>query len=323
VSEPSGQPDERQTESPLQVEILPHNLLVILGPTGSGKSDLAEYLAGEFGGELVSCDSVQVYRLFDIGAAKTPAHLVDTVEPGALFTAGDYARVARETLRSIAARGRLPIVVGGTGFYLRALLHGLFEGPGRNEDLRLRLAERERRRPGSLHRILSRFDPESAARIHVNDVNKTLRALELCLLAQRPLSELFRTGSAPLVGFRIIKVGLNPPREALYAKLDQRFLRMVQTGLLDEVRRILAAGVSPGAKPFESLGYKQALAVVLGEMSLERAIASAQMETRRYAKRQMTWFRREPGVTWFRGFGDCPDVRRQILEFVQRSFEPA
>jgi tRNA dimethylallyltransferase len=199
-------------------------------------------------------------------------------------------------------------------------LHGLSPIPERNDELRARLLERERTRPGALHRLLRRFDPDSGSRIHVNDVNKTLRALEVFLLARQPLTELFESRGEPLTGFRIMKVGLNPPREALYARLDQRFVQMVNRGLLDEVRRILAAGVNPGSKPFESLGYKQALAVVLGHMTLERAIISAQMETRRYAKRQMTWFRREPGVSWFEGFGDGPDVRRQVFEFVQRLF---
>jgi len=306
-----------------------HPLLIVLGPTGSGKSDLAQHLAPEFHGELVSCDSVQVYRRFDIGAAKTPAHLVDSVDPDGLFTAGEYATRAREALHEIAARGAVPIVVGGTGFYLRALLHGLSPSPIRDNALRLRLIARQQRRPGSLHRILRRLDPRTAGRIHPNDMNKTLRALEICLLAQQPASKLFQNKGESLAGFRIIKAGLNPPRDALYARLDQRFLHMVEAGLLEEVRNILASGVSPGAKPFESLGYKQALAVVLGQMSLEQAIASAQMETRRYAKRQMTWFRREPAVTWFQGFGDCPDVRqhvleyvrRQVFEFVRRSFE--
>lgn len=297
------------------------DLLILIGPTGSGKSDLARYVADRLNGEIVSCDSVQVYRGFDIGSAKSPAHLVDIANADEVFTAGEYSNRGREVLREIAARGRLPIVVGGTGFYLRALLEGLFPGPKRDEALRARLLERAQRRPGSLHRILSRFDPESAARIHANDVNKTIRAIEVCLIARQPLSKMFEQGRDPLTGFRIIKAGLDPPRESLYARLDERFGRMIQDGLLDEVRRILASGVSPEAKPFESVGYKQALAAVRGELSLEAAIASAQMETRRYAKRQMTWFRRERDVTWFRGFGDCPSVQKEVFDFAQRSLK--
>ena len=297
------------------------DLLILIGPTGSGKSNLAGYLAERLNGEIVSCDSVQVYRGFDIGSAKSPAHLVDIADADEVFTAGEYAKRGRAVLHEIAARGRIPIVVGGTGFYLRALLEGLFPGPERDEALRVRLLDRARRRPGSLHRILSRLDPESGARIHANDVNKTIRALEVCLIARQPLSKMFEQGRDPLTGFRIIKAGLDPPREALYARLDERFAGMVQDGLLDEVRHILASGVSPRAKPFESVGYKQALAAVRGELSLDAAIASAQMETRRYAKRQMTWFRREHDVTWFRGFGDCPDVQKEVFDFAQRSLQ--
>jgi tRNA dimethylallyltransferase len=294
-------------------------LIAVLGPTGSGKSELAQYLAAQLNGELVNCDSIQIYRHFNIGSAKTPAHLVDIAEPDEIFTAGEYARRARPVLQDIASRARVPIVVGGTGFYLRALLDGLFPGPERDEALRDRLSARERRRPGSLHRILSRLDAATGARIHVNDVNKTIRALEVCLTARQPLSRMFEQGRNPLEGFSTIRIGLNPPRDALYARLDRRFMRMVEDGLLDEVRHILAAGISPRAKPFESLGYKQALAVVRGELSLVEAIASAQMETRRYAKRQMTWFRREKNVTWFEGFGDYPDMQQRVLEFITRS----
>src|SRR5579884_2029426 len=281
-------------------------LLAVVGPTGSGKSDLALFLAERLDGEIVNCDSVQIYRGFDIGAAKVPHaerrgiahHLIDIAGPAEVFTAGEYARRARAAVEDIARRGKLPLVTGGTGFYLRALLDGLFPGPERDEELRTRLAARERRRRGSLHRILSRFDAKSASRIHPNDVNKTMRALEVCLLARKPLSELFESGREALENFRGVKIGLNPPREALYSRLDARFGTMIERGLLEEVRALLASGVPANAKPFDSLGYKQALALIRGEMSREEAIASAQMETRRYAKRQMTWFRRERDITW-------------------------
>lgn len=294
-------------------------LIAVVGPTGSGKSSLAEYLAGRINGELLSCDSVQIYRGFDIGTAKTPAHLVDIAAPDEVFTAGEYANRARVVISEIASRGRLPIIVGGTGFYLRALFQGLFPGPQRDEPLRARLSLRQQRRPGSLHRILKRLDPASAARIHPNDVNKTIRALEVRLVTRRPLSELFEQGRNALPGFRVLRIGLNPPREALYARLNQRFLQMVDRGLLEEVRNLLASGVSPGAKPFESLGYKQALAVVRGDMPLDAAVAAAQMETRRYAKRQMSWFRAETDITWFEGFGDAPLLQAEVFEFAQRA----
>jgi len=301
-------------------------LPLVLGPTGSGKSDLAIQIARAVGGEIVNCDSLQVFSGFDIGTAKLPAsarqgvphHLIDIVDPGQLFTAGDYARVAEQTLRDIAGREKIPVIAGGTGFYLRALLDGLFPGPSRDSALRARLERREALRPGSLHRILSRLDRTAADRIHPNDKNKTMRALEVRLLAGRPLSSLLERGRAPLAGFRPIKLGLHPPRELLYARLNARARFMFEHGLVEEVRQLLAAGVSRNAKPFESLGYKQALRLMDGSLTPEAALESTQLETRRYAKRQLTWFRREPGVHWLAGFGDDPRVASEALEIMQR-----
>ncbi len=305
-------------------------LVAVAGPTGSGKSELAIELALEFRGEIVNCDSLQVYRHFDIGSAKlavserrgVPHHLIDILDPDQVFTAGDYARLARDTIAEITSRGKLPIVAGGTGFYLRALIDGLFEGPSRDQDLRERLACREARRSGSLHRLLTRFDPATAARIHPNDVPKVMRALEVCLLARRPASELFREGRDELRGFRTLKLGLLPDREALNARLDARCRAMFENGLVDEVRRILDLGYPPSVKPFESLGYKQALQQVQRELSPRDAVFYAQRNTRKYAKRQLTWFRREPGLRWLRGFGDDPDIRSEArqctLQFLSR-----
>jgi tRNA dimethylallyltransferase len=301
-------------------------LPVVLGPTGSGKSELGIRIALTIGGEIVNCDSVQVYRGFDLGTAKMPSadrqgvahHLIDIVAPTALFTAGDYAREAETVLHAIVARSRMPVLVGGTGFYLRALLQGLFPGPSRDEALRVRLQERERMRPGSLHRLLSRLDPRTAARIHQNDKNKTLRALEIRLLAGRPMSSLIETGRAPLSGFTPIMFGLNPSRELLYARLNVRSRSMFERGLVNEVRQLVSAGVPPNAKPFESLGYKQALQVVEGPLTEEQAIASTQLETRRYAKRQLTWFRKEQGVHWLAGFGDDQCVQSEALQILDR-----
>jgi tRNA dimethylallyltransferase len=299
-------------------------LPIVLGPTGSGKSDLALRIARAVGGEIVNCDSLQVYRGFDIGTAKVPVaerrgiphHLIDVIDPAQLFTAGDYARLGEAALREIAGRGRIPVVAGGTGFYLRALLDGLFPGPSRDETLRARLQRREERRSGSLHRILRRLDPAAAARIHPNDKNKTMRALEVRLIEGRPLSALFERGRAPLTGFRPIKLGLDPPRELLYARLQARTSAIFERGLVDEVRRLLASGVAPGAKPFESLGYKQALQVVEGTLTPEQALESTQLETRRYAKRQITWFRKEHGMHWLPGFGDDARVQAEALAIV-------
>ena len=299
------------------------------GPTGSGKSELALRLAEEFHGEIVNCDSLQVFRHFDIGTAKLPPaerrgvphHLIDIVDPDQLFTAGEYARLARDTIADISARGRLPIVAGGTGFYLRALLDGLFAGPSRDPKLRLRLAAREMRRPGSLHRLLKRFDAEAAGKIHPNDAPKVMRAMEICLLTRRPVSDLFREGRDSLTGYRILKLGLMPDRDALYQRLDARCEAMFAGGLVDEVRGILSLGFAASAKPFESHGYKQALQLLSGELNLHNAVFYAQRNTRNYAKRQFTWFRRESDLEWLKGFGDtagvCDDAIARVRSFVE------
>ena len=301
-------------------------LIIVCGPTGSGKSALALAVAERFCGEVLNCDSVQIYRHFDIGTAKTPLaerrgiphHLLDAAEPEEVFTAGDYARLGRAALADISGRGRLPVIAGGTGFYLRALLLGLFEGPARNEELRERLALRQTRRPGSLHRLLGRWDPRAAARIHSNDVGKTMRALEVVLTEKQPMTNLLERGRDPLTGYRVLKFGLNPPRPVLYERLERRAQEMFERGLIEEVDNLLQRGHAPTAKPFESLGYAQALAVVQGVMTVEQAIADTQMYTRRYAKRQWTWFRREPEVQWMAGFGTDAAVQHAVLEGVAK-----
>ena len=283
-------------------------LVVVAGPTGSGKSDLAIALAETFQGEIVNCDSLQLYRHLNIGTAKTPDserrgiphHLFDIVNPDEVFTAGDYSRLARATVKEIAGRGKLPIVVGGTGFYLRALLDGLFPGPVRNAGLRARLM----RRPGSLHKLLHRFDPPAAARIHANDTNKLIRALEVCLLARIPISALHAQSTEPLAGFRILKLGLDPPRAALVERLNHRCIEMFEAGLADEVRQVVARGFASGSKAFESIGYREAILYIGGVLTLDEAVAATQTSTRRYAKRQRTWFRREEGILWLEGFGN-------------------
>lgn len=303
-------------------------LPVIIGPTGSGKSDLSLSIARAIGGEIVNCDSVQVYRGFDIGAAKVPVaerqsvphHLIDFVEPTELFTAGDYARAAEEVVREISSRGRKVVLVGGTGLYLRGLLEGLSPGPSRDDILRGRLQEREQERPGSLHRILARLDPASAARIHPNDKNKTMRALEVRLLEGAPLSSMFERGRTALSGYLPVKIGLDPPRELLYARLNERARKMFDRGgIEDEVRSLLSAGVAPEAKPFESLGYKQVMQMLQGRITAEQALESTQQETRRYAKRQITWFRREQDVRWIAGFGGDPRVQAEALAIMRRA----
>ncbi len=295
--------------------------VVILGPTGSGKTALSLSLGEQFGGEIVSCDSVAVYRGMDLGTAKplleeraqVPHHLIDEVDVDQPFTAGEYSRRARAALVEIAARGRLPIVTGGTGLYLRALIDGIFAGPGRQEDLRARLQRSHGRHSvGWLHRLLCRLDPVSAERIHANDTAKLIRAIEVCVTAGRPMSA--AQTRDPLQGFRILRIGLNPPREALYERLNQRAEAMFEAGLVEETRGLLAR-YGP-VKALDSLGYRQALAVLAGSMSDQEAIAAAQQGHRNYAKRQLTWFRREPEVHWFHSFGDEAGVQRMARELV-------
>jgi tRNA dimethylallyltransferase len=301
-------------------------VVLLLGPTGSGKTALSLALGKRFGGEIVSCDSVAVYRGMELGTAKPtaeerarlPHHLIDVVEPDQPYTAGEYSRAARAALREIAGRGRLPIVTGGTGLYLRALTEGLFAGPERQQGLRARLERsRERHGEGWLHRILVRLDPASARRIHANDAAKLIRAIEVCLTARRPLSEVL--GRDPLTGFRLLRIGLNPPRKELYERLDQRAAAMFAAGLVEETRGLLAR-YGP-VKALDSLGYRQALAVLAGTLSEEAGVAAAQQGHRNYAKRQLTWFRREPEVHWLAGFGDEAEILRAAAELVQAKLQ--
>ena len=301
-------------------------LVAVVGPTASGKSALALDIAERFGGEIVNFDAVQVYRHFDIGTAKTlpqerrdiPHHLLDILEPDALFTAGDYAERARPVLAGIRRSSQLLVLVGGTGFYLRALLDGLFQGPKRNETLRRRLDRRAQSKPaGYLHRILMRLDAESAVRIHANDAPKLIRAIEVTLLARIPMSALWRTETERLEGYEVIHVGLDPPRDVLYAGIERRAERMFRAGLVGETQRLLASGIPRSARPFGSLGYSQALDYLDGKITREEAIVITSRRTRRYAKRQMTWFRRNPDTRWFHGFGSDNVIRNQVLTYVE------
>ncbi len=315
-------------------------VVVVFGPTASGKTALALAIARRFGGEIVNCDSVAMYREFEIGTAKPsaaeraeiPHHLLDCVDPLADVSAGEYARQARRILRETVRRDivlresvlheseqrrHLPIVSGGTGLYLRALLEGLFPGPQRSEELRNRLRARaEKNGTKNLHRILRRLDSSAANRIHANDVAKVIRAIEVCLASRRNMTELWKEGREPLHGFRILRLGLNPDREALYARINQRAANMFDQGLIAETERLLAK-YGAQARPLASLGYKQALQFLRGELDRSSALAAAQQAHRNYAKRQITWFRREPDVHWLAGFGDDADLQAQGVATVE------
>jgi len=290
-------------------------LLVIAGPTASGKSELALRAAEVFSGEIVNCDALQFYRGFDIGTAKTPAaerrgvphHLLDVLDPQTGFSAGDYARSAREVIAGISARGRLPILVGGTGFYYRALTRGLFPGPGGDDRLRSRLDEiANRRGTPFLHRMLQRVDPPSAVRILPGDRKRLIRALEVFFLTGRPLTAHFADTVSPIAGMRVIAIALRIESaltaERVARRVDQQFAR----GLLDEMRGLLESGLPETARPFGGLVYRQALEHLHGvrdEAATRELIAR---ENRHYARRQLIWFRKEPDLEWFEGPGESP-----------------
>ena len=297
-------------------------LIAIVGPTASGKSALGIWLAQQLGAEVVACDSTQLYRGFDVGTAKPgmeerqgiPHHLIDVLDPNEEATAGSYREQAIEVLEDLRARKKLPIFTVGTGLYLRVLLEGLADVPLRSEELRERLrASAASHPPGHLHRILKRMDLASAQKIAPADEQKLIRAIEVCLLAKKPLSEVHRAGRNPLRGWRAIKIGLAPGREALYERIHARTDAMLAAGWMEEVRGLLATGLPACAKPFDFIGYRELRTVLQGEMQLKEACAAIQQATRRYAKRQLTWFRRDPQIHWLSGFGQDAAIKQQAL----------
>ena len=274
-------------------------------------------LAEKLPAEIVNFDSVQLCRGLDIGSAKPPLsarnrvphHLIDCVDPNQGLTAGAYSVLAHSVVEDIRGRGRVPVLVGGTGFYLRALLSGLPPAPIGNQAIRERLGRLSKRRPAALHRYLARYDPPSASRIHPNDHQKLIRAVELVLLSKRPASATLSLPRQMLRGFTILKLGLSPDRASLYTCLNLRTAQMFRSGLLEEAEALLNSGVSPDSKAMQSLGYQQAVKVLRNRISLEAAIDESQTKTRQYAKRQMTWFHKEPDVIWFNGFGHNPEIQ--------------
>jgi tRNA dimethylallyltransferase len=290
-------------------------LIAIVGQTASGKSAVALRLARERRGEIVSCDSLQVYRGLDIGSAKAspeerreiPHHLLDVVLPDQPFSAAEYARLARAALADVSARGRLPLVAGGTGLYLRALLQGLFSGPARTEPLRARLeAMADRFGDARLHRLLLHCDAQAARRISPRDRVRTVRALEVYCVTGRPISAQQQEGAAPLRGFRTLVIGLRPDRARLRLAVETRTRQMLARGLVDEVKGLLAGGLAADLRPLRAIGYRQAVAVAKGEITAEEAERSIVVDTMRFAKRQMTWLRhQQPDVQWFERADDA------------------
>lgn len=310
----------------IDMQTKPAPLVVVLGPTAAGKSSLGVALAEKFGGEIVACDSTQVYRGFDIGTSKPTSHerdraqhhLLDLLDPEEIFTAGEYRKHAIEILQRLVERNRLPILVAGTGLYLRALLEGLADAPIRSEELRARLVRRAaRNKPGYLHRLLARVDSEAAARIAPRDTPKLIRAIEVSMLAGKPISAIHRQGRQKLEGFRAIKIGLNPPRTALYERIDRRTVEMVERGWPSEIQALIASGVAANSKPFSFIGYSEMLEHIQRSAPLKETIAAIQQATRRYAKRQLTWFRKEPDVYWLEGFGDDPQIAERAACIVR------
>ena len=296
-------------------------VLAVLGPTASGKSALGVSLAERFGGEIINCDSTAVYRGFDIGTDKPPLaarrgiphHLIDIADPTDVYTAAQYARDAARVIRGIHDRGRIPILVGGTGFYYRALTRGLFPGPGANDELRARLNRvADRRGAEQLHALLRRVDPASAARIMQRDRKRVVRALEVYAATGRPLTEHFSDTASLIADCEVLPIGLRLPPEMTAERVARRVDEQFARGIVAEVEGLLARGVPPDARPFGGLVYRQVLEMLRGVRDEAATRALITQENRRYARRQLIWFRKEPNLVWFDGSGERPDTRIRV-----------
>jgi tRNA dimethylallyltransferase len=301
-------------------------LIAVLGPTATGKSSLGLTIAERLGGEVINCDSTAVYRGFDIGTDKVPAHerrgiphhLIDIVPPEADYNAADFARDAARAVAEIHARGRLPILVGGTGFYYRALTRGLFPGPGKDAQMRARLDRlADRHGVERLHRLLTHVDPESGRRVLRRDRKRIVRALEVYFQTGRPLTAHFARTVSPLgADVEVTAIALQLPMDVLGPRLARRVDQQFAGGLMDEIRRNLSAGVPPGARPFGGLVYRQALEYLGGVRGEAETRALIVQENRRYARRQLIWFRKEPNLKWFDGPGDVPETQARVLDWL-------
>lgn len=296
--------------------------IAIVGPTGVGKSSLSIEIAKEIGGEIVNFDSTQFYKGFNIGTDKVPEeirkeiphHLIDILEPDQWFSAAEFGKRAVEVMEEINSKGNTPILVGGTGLYYRVLTSGIFKGPGKDEALREKLTE-EMNLFGTEHlwKKLNEIDPEHAMKISKKDRIRIIRALEVYYLTSIPISEQFKSTESLLKDWDGIKIGINLPRKKLYRRINERTLRMFENGLLDEINSILSRGVDENSPPFRAIGYKWGLKVIRGQISLDEGIRLTQRDTRRYAKRQLTWFKKEKGIRWFSG-----ERKKDIIEFVKK-----
>ncbi len=302
-------------------------LIAIVGPTATGKTALGVHLAEALGGEVISCDSTAVYRGIDIGTDKPgleerrgiPHHLIDVVEPHETYSAARYAADAAQAARDITARGRVPILVGGTGFYYRALVRGLFPGPAGDPALRARIDRvAERRGVEFLHRWLSRVDPVSAQRIQPRDQKRLQRALEVYLLTGKPLTAHFADTRSPLEGWSILTIGLRDPRPDLQARVARRVDEQFRRGVVQEVERLIAGGVPESAHAFTGLVYRQIIEMRRGVRDEAATRALIVRENMRYARRQLMWFKAEPDVRWIDGIGTDARVQSQALEMATR-----
>ncbi len=302
-------------------------IVAIVGPTASGKSSLGIELALRIGGEIINCDSVQVYQRIQIATAKVslaerrgvPHHLIDFVPPSVNFTAADWARVAIEKIAEIENRGHSALLVGGTGFYLRALRLPFFDSPPTDEALRTRLTTiRERRGPEHLHRILQKFDEAEASRLSPRDWPRVQRAIEFCLQTGEPISrQRPLRPEPPALASRIQIIALKPSRAELYARINARTEIHFANGLVSEVRQLLEEGVPPNSSALGAHGYRRVVEFLRGQRDLESAIEQTKLDVRHYAKRQLSWFRHEPGVQWLDGFGDDPEIQEQAFRLLE------
>jgi tRNA dimethylallyltransferase len=309
-----------------------NRLVAVLGPTATGKSALGLAIAERFNGEIINCDSTAVYRGFDIGTDKLPYeerrgiphHLIDIVDPTEEYTAAQYARDAAEIIRAIHARGRLPVLVGGTGFYYRAVTRGLFPGPGKDAALRRRLELiAGRHGVGFLHRMLRRVDPESGQRIQPRDLKRLVRALEVYFLTGRPLTSHFAETTSPLPDVEVTAIALRLPAAQISERVTRRVDAQFARGLLDEIRALLARGIPETARPFGGLVYRQALEHLHGVRDEASTRALIAQENRRYARRQLIWFRKEPNLVWFDGPGESAAIIASVVRFVDQRFHDA